>query len=86
MGADDKKSAIEYPCTWQYKIIGPDQDQLRAVIAETVLDRDHTVSYSNSSSGGKYHCLNLEMQVESDEERISVFMTLKNHPAVKMVL
>jgi len=82
----DKKNVIEYPCNWQYKIIGPDQELIRAAISVTVRDRNHAVSYSSSSSGGKYHCLNLEMLVESDEERIAVFMTLKNHPAVKMVL
>lgn len=81
-----QKLELEYPCTWVYKLIGPDQDLLRKAIAEVVQGRECTVSLSNSSRTGKYHCLNLEITVHSEEDRAVNHQALKNHPDVTMVL
>ncbi len=81
-----KKPEIVYPCSWGYKVIGSDVDRLRGAIAEVIQERSHTVTPSHSSLTGKYHCLDLELVVTSEECRIEIYESLRRHPAVKIVL
>lgn len=81
-----EKLELEYPCMWTYKVIGTDQESLKKAIAEVVQERECLITFSNSSSNGKYLCLNLEMNVHSDEDRTANHLALKNHPAITMVL
>ena len=80
------KAKLDYPCQWLYKVIGTDHEQLRHAIAEIINDSPCKISLSNSSSSGKYLCLNLEITVQSEEVRNSIFSGLKKHPHIKMVL
>ncbi|MDX1777162.1 MAG: DUF493 domain-containing protein, partial [Desulfobulbales bacterium] len=80
------KVQIEYPCQWLYKVIGADLEKLRRTLMEIAGDDSGRISFSNSSRTGKYHCLNLEITVRSEEERNFIYMQLKSHPAVKIVL
>jgi len=80
------KAQIEYPCLWLYKVIGPDREKLHQALLEIASDGPCDISPSNSSRTGKYHCLNLEMTVQSEEERNSIYLALKSHPQVKIVL
>jgi putative lipoic acid-binding regulatory protein len=77
---------LDYPCQWLYKVIGSDPEQLRQAIAAIVPDTSCEISCSNSSSSGKYHCLNLEVTVRSEEERNAIYLALKAHSHVKIVL
>ncbi len=77
---------LNYPCPWIYKVIGTDQDELRQAIMEIVTDTPCETGFSNSSSSGKYLCLNLEITVQSEEERDSIYLELKAHPHIKIVL
>ena len=77
---------IEYPCRWLYKVIGSDREELRLALAEIIAPDTCRISFSNSSSGGKYHCFNVEVTVTSEEERNSIYRDLKIHPRIKMVL
>lgn len=77
---------LHYPCLWHYKIIGTDSDQIRAAIAEVIQGAECHISHSNSSNTGRYHCLNLELIVSSEETRNQIFQSLKSNPNVKMVL
>lgn len=81
-----QKLELEYPCPWVYKIIGREQEELRVAIAEVVQARECLVSLSNSSSGGKYLCLDVELVVLSAEDREAQYCAFKRHPAVVMVL
>jgi uncharacterized protein len=85
---DDKKKKVqlEYPCAWVYKIIGPDADEMQRAVAEIIQDRTCKVSPSRSSENAKYHCLNIELLVESESHRTALYEALKAHRAVKMVL
>ena len=85
-GCKDQKLELEYPCKWQYKVIGKNKEKMRLAIEEVVNDIFFTINHSNSSSGGKYHSLNLELVVDSEETRILIYNNLKNNPAVKLVL
>ncbi len=81
-----QKVELTYPCPWVYKIIGMEQEELRAAIAEVVQARECLVSLSNSSSGGKYLCLDVELVVVSAEDREAQHLAFKGHPAVVLVL
>lgn len=81
-----QKVELEYPCPWVYKVIGREQEELRAAIAEIVQARECLVSLSNSSSGGKYLCLDVELVVLNAEDREAQYCAFKGHAAVVMVL
>ena len=77
---------LEYPCQWEYKIIGSDQQQLRDVVSGTLNSMKYSIIHSHNSSGEKFCCLTVEVIVDSDQRRNSIYNALKNHPAVAMVL
>ena len=80
------KAKIDYPCRWLYKVIGSDEEQLYHALAEIIGNGAYHISLSNSSSTGKYICLNVEVFVESEEKRNSIYMNLKAHSQVEIVL
>jgi len=80
------KAEIAYPCQWLYKVIGTDNEQLHRAIMGIINSTPCEINFSNSSSSGKYLCLNLEITVQSEEERNSIYLDLKSHPHVKIVL
>jgi uncharacterized protein len=77
---------LEYPCPWVYKIIGSDADEMKKAVSEIICDCTYKVSHSRSSRTDKYQCLNVELSVESEAHRKSLYEALKAHPAVKLVL
>lgn len=81
-----QKLELTYPCSWVYKLIGREQEELQAAIAEVVQARECLVTLSNSSSGGKYLCLDVELVVVSAEDREAQHLAFKAHPAVVLVL
>ncbi|TFG89962.1 MAG: DUF493 domain-containing protein [Syntrophobacterales bacterium] len=83
---DDRKPVLEYPCRWAYKVIGSDKGEMEKAIGEIVQGCACTITPSNTSKTGKYHCLNLEMLVDDEGHRTGVYDRLRGHPAVKMVL
>ncbi|MBN1663637.1 MAG: DUF493 domain-containing protein [Deltaproteobacteria bacterium] len=80
------KLNIEYPCSWVYKIIGPDADAMRRAVAEICGDGSCSVTPSHKSKTGKYRCLDVRLVVESESHRLSLYRGLKSHAAVKIVL
>jgi putative lipoic acid-binding regulatory protein len=83
---EKRKVQLEYPCLWIYKIIGPDADEMRRAVAEIIRDRAYKISHSRSSETAKYHCLNVELSVESESHRTNLHEALKAHKTIKMVL
>ena len=83
---EKRKVQLEYPCPWIYKIIGPDEDEMRLAVAEIIRDRAYKVTHSRDSKTDKYHCLNVELSIESESHRTALYEALKAHRAVKMVL
>jgi putative lipoic acid-binding regulatory protein len=83
---EKRKVQLKYPCPWIYKIIGSDADEMKIAVAEIICDRDYKISHSRSSEKAKYHCLNVELSVESESHRTNLYEALKAHRAVKMVL
>jgi len=77
---------IEYPCQWQYKVIGEDITILKEVIIAACAPLQPKIRYSQSSSKGKYHSFNVEVEVTSEEIRLQIFAVLRDSNAVKMIL
>lgn len=78
--------SIEYPCRWLYKIFGTDQDRMREALGEVLPGHDYTLTPSRSSRHRKYHCMNLDITVPSDEERTRIYEALRAHSAIILVL
>lgn len=82
----NERCKIEYPCRWKYKVIGSDQERMESAIAEIVRERKYTLNLSRRSKGGKYHALNLQMNIDNDKIRVEIYEALRKHPAIKFVL
>lgn len=80
------KPDIDYPGKWVFKVFGKDSDLLSETIAQIMPGSDYTLTPSHSSSHGRYHCLNLELTVVSDEDRISIYEALSAHKDILIVL
>lgn len=81
-----ERPEIEYPCTWVYKVIGEDCTLLKDVITSSCAPVEVSITHSQVSSKGKYHSLNAELIVSSEEVRLGIYETLKSSPVVKIVL
>ena len=80
------KPQIEYPCEWGYKIIGRDKVKLEACIFEVMGIREYTVKKGNTSSKGKFHSLTTSCNVESMQDRDTIFKAFQEPLDVKMVI
>lgn len=59
---------------------------MEKAIEEIVEGYACTITISNTSKTGRYHCLNVEMVVDDEGHRTGVYDRLRNHPAIKIVL
>lgn len=80
------KPEIAYPCLWQYKIIGTDRDSIIDAVMDILPNTDHLLSNSHTSSGGRYVSMKLELVVQSEEQRLSLYNQLVENSSVKIVL
>lgn len=82
---DNRKPEIDYPCAWSYRLIGVDEERLRAVVRETLGDIEHSLRLANESSHGRYRSMALEAVVRDEEQRLAIFAALSKHPDVRFV-
>ena len=80
------KPEINYPCRWQYKIIGESAQVITELVAELVHEKDHSLTRSNVSSGGRYVSMSLELTVENEERRLELYRLLAEDSTIKVVL
>ena len=83
---DGKKPDIKYPCPWGYKVIGLDEQAVRAAVRECLPDIDPEVTVSRTSGSGKYVSLNLTVTVTDEAHRNAVFAALANHSDIRLVI
>lgn len=94
MSNRNPKPEIEYPCPWDYKVIGTNEETLRSAVSEclqTALnhasgEREFELGTSRTSEGGKYVSLRLNLMVFDETERNTIFATLANHPEIRIVI
>jgi putative lipoic acid-binding regulatory protein len=82
----EEKLDLPYPCRWVYKIIGDGEEVLTTAATEILRSRDHTISLSRRSAGRNYCCLNVEVVVHDEQDRVSIYEALRRHPVVRLVL
>lgn len=86
MEEKEKKLQLEYPCAWIYKMIGTDENEMRRAVDEIIQDRTCLITFSRSSRSNSYRCLNVEVMVESESHRQTLYESLKAHRAIKIIL
>ena len=82
----DREPEIHYPTMWSYKVIGSDEERLRAAVRHAVGSLNHDLSVSNRSATGKYLSLHLRLVVHDKDQRHAIFHALRGHPDVRAVL
>ncbi len=82
----NRRPEIEYPCPWNFKVIGREEDHMRQAIAEIVGDYAYALTFSNQSRHGKYCSLNLDMVVLDEPHRLTIFEALRHHRSIQIVL
>lgn len=86
MDENSKRPEIEYPCNWDYKIIGTDVSEMIKIIEEAVGDLSYEISPSNISKKGNYFSLNLTVSVPSEIVRDIIFQKISSSAFVKIVI
>ncbi len=90
----NEKLIIEYPCPWDFKIIGTSEDKMRVAVQvslnkalnEASGDREFELGTSRTSDGGKYISLRLNLMVLDEAERNSIFSSLASQPEIRIVI
>lgn len=82
----ERAAGINYPCPWIYKVIGGDVNGLHQAVDEVLENEPHETEPSHTSSGGRYHSLNVHVVVHSESFRLRLYERLRSHPEVKLVL
>lgn len=85
MGEHNKK-VIEYPCNWDFTIIGSDEIEMREAIIEVVGYALKNIIEGNRSSGGRYVSLRFTVLVMSEAARNELYTGLTNHSSIRMVI
>jgi len=84
--ADSKKPEIQYPCNWEYKIIGSDVDKILSAIEKAAGGMDYTVKPSNVSRNNKYFSINVTIKVPNEVTRDIIYTSLVKNEDIKFVL
>lgn len=81
-----EKLELDYPCNWTYKLVVLEKINIKKTVKEVVLQREHIVVESKSSSNGKFKSYSLELLVHNEDDRKTLFEVLGEHDDIKMVL
>lgn len=77
---------IDYPCRWEYRLIGRSENDLRAAVRPLVEGMSHDFVTGHESRRGKYCSLSLLVTVSSEEMRLSLFAALREAEEILWVL
>ena len=86
MSYPDKKPQIEYPCVWDYKVIGQDRALIPQNIDIILENFEFSQRSANKSATGKYTSFHVSVRVTSQMERDHIFSMLQRIPTVKIVI
>jgi len=77
---------IDYPCPWEYALIGASEALIRQAILETLGETEHTLTPSHASATGKYVSFHLRVVVQDEPHRNAIFRALHSHRNIKAIL
>ncbi len=83
---EGKKLELEYPASWQYKIIGIDENEMHTHTVRILKEKPFSLMPSNKSSSGKFVSLTLEVMIYSDDERLYIYEELRKTQCIKYIL
>ncbi|HBT96160.1 MAG TPA: DUF493 domain-containing protein [Desulfobulbaceae bacterium] len=81
-----EKPQIDYPCRWQYTVVGENENALREILLLACTPAEVAIQFSHRSASGKYVSLKAEVTVASEEERNSIFRQIQDNSEVRYVL
>ena len=80
------KVKLDYPCSWEYKIVILSEHNINPIVKEILKNREHKIKPSKKSTKGKFESFSLELTVHSDEDRTGIYHMLGKHERIKMVV
>ena len=81
-----EKPQIDYPCEWNFTIIGRDKSKVEDAIKDILKDKEHSCKFSKSSKNGKFNSYNAKCEVKSEAERDEIYKTFSKHSDVDYVM
>ena len=83
---DGQRPEISYPCSWTYRIISSDEENLRTAVSELVSSPGYSLKRIGASGTGRYIRMELVTEVRDEAERNALFVALEKLPHVRFVL
>ncbi len=81
---EEQHPQIDYPCSWEYCVIGQDRDFLCEEIRSVAGNR--RFSLRDGHQKGVWHSVHLSLWVHDEAERNSIYVALKEITGVRMVI
>ncbi len=81
-----KNKKINYPCTWSYRVIGPDKGLVKTAVCEIFCDLRYSLNPGNTSRTGRYHSWGIRLEIKNQKQRDTLFKRLSSHPDIKVVI
>lgn len=79
---DPEELEIEYPCRWEYTLVGRDEASVRAAVERVLAEHAFTLTPSKRSAAGSYVSFKLEVVVHDDAARRAHWQGLAAAPEV----
>ncbi|PKN14943.1 MAG: DUF493 domain-containing protein [Deltaproteobacteria bacterium HGW-Deltaproteobacteria-24] len=80
------KLELDYPCSWEYKLIVQSHEKALKGVKEVLLQREYTLTPSKISKKGKFLSFTLETIVHNEDDRVTIYELFGRHESIKMVL
>ena len=83
---EEQRLDLEYPCPWDYRIIGEDEARIRIAVAGIIGNVQYLLTLANRSQKARYCSLQLTLEVKDEKERLEIFEALREHEDIRYVL
>lgn len=81
-----EKLKLDYPCNWQYKLVGLSEEKIKNAAKDVFCDRVHKVTPSKVSKKGKFKSFTVDIIVHNEDDRLELFNKLQAHDDIKIVI
>ncbi len=86
MNNNNQENKIVYPIEWKYRVIGNCENSLRKAVDDVCGNREYLLKSGNKSRTGKFLSVEASLIVVDEVDRNNIFIRLKSHIDIKMVL
>ena len=81
-----EKLELDYPCNWQYKLVGFGEEEIMGAAKEVFGERPFSLTPSKVSKKGKFKSFTVDIIVHNEDDRLELFTILQAHCDIKMVI